>query len=277
VLAAALHAQTSPLSARPSRIVSLVPALTEMLFAVGAGPQVVGVSSFDHYPPEVLSRPRVGALLDPDVERILGLRPDLVVVYGSQSDLERQMRRAEIPVYSYRHGDLEHVTDTLRELGARVGHASDAERVAAAIDQRLHRVRMRVAGLPRPRVLLVFGREPGSLRNIYASGGYGFLQDMLTLAGGQNVFGDVKKESVQATSELILARKPDVILEVRPSPPDGTNETAGPDSAWATLSSVPAVRLKRITILTGDQFVVPGPRVAEGAERMAEVLHPSRP
>ena len=85
----------------PTRIISLVPAVSEMLFAVGAGPQVVAVSSFDDYPPEVLKLPRVGALLDPDLERILSLRPDLVIVYESQVDLRRQLGRASIPMFVY--------------------------------------------------------------------------------------------------------------------------------------------------------------------------------
>jgi iron complex transport system substrate-binding protein len=268
LLVATLHAQ-----ARPSRIVSLVPALTEMLFAVGAGPQVVGVSSFDRYPPEVSSRTRVGALIDPDVEGILHLQPDLVFVYGSQMDLERQLTRAAIPIFSYRHGDLSHLTDTLREVGARVGHKTEADRLAASLDERLARVRSRVAGRPRPRVMLVFGREQGSLRNIYASGGYGFLHDMLTLAGGDNVFAEVTRESIQATSEVIITRKPDVILEVRGAAP-GVPLEEPPDPAWNVLASVPAVRSKRITRLAGDQFVVPGPRVAAAVERMAQILHP---
>ena len=105
----------------PARIVSLVPATTEMLFAVGAGDRVVGVGSFDRFPPEVERIQRVGALLDPDVERILALRPDLVVVYRSQTDLLAQLARAQIPPFVYAHAGLADVTATLRELGARVG------------------------------------------------------------------------------------------------------------------------------------------------------------
>ena len=105
-------------SAEPARrIVSLVPNVTEMLFAVGAGSQVVGVSTYDDFPPETKSLPRVGALLDPDTERILSLRPDLVIVYGSQTELESQFARAGIRVYAYRHGGVDNVLQTMRELG----------------------------------------------------------------------------------------------------------------------------------------------------------------
>ena len=99
-------AAAGPPQSRPSRIVSLIPAVTEMLFVIGAGPQVVAVSSFDEYPPQVKMLPRVGALLDPDLERILSLRPDLVVVYESQGDLRRQLERAGVPMYIYKHAGL---------------------------------------------------------------------------------------------------------------------------------------------------------------------------
>jgi iron complex transport system substrate-binding protein len=233
----------------------------------------VGVSSFDRYPAEATTRPRVGALIDPDLERILALRPDLVVAYASQDDLRAQLARASIAVFAYRHATLADVMATLRTLGAAVGRTDEATTLAARIDEDIAEVRARVASARRPRVLLVFGREPGTLRNIHASGGYGFLHDMLAAAGGENIFAAVRRESVQATSELILARQPDVIVELR-SPglnPPGARE---PDAAWQTLASVPAVRTRRIVVLIGDEYVVPGPRVAGAIQQLARTLHP---
>ncbi len=257
----------------PTRIISLVPAVSEMLFAIGAGPQVVAVSSFDDYPPEVLKLPRVGALLDPDLERILSLRPDLVIVYGSQVDLRRQLERASIPTFVYTHAALADVTATIRQLGARVGREEGAAAASRRIEAKLADIRARVAGRPRPRTLLVFGRDALALRGIYASGGFGFLHDMLTAAGGDNVFADVRQESVQATSELILSRRPDVILELRAGtlPVEAERQEI---AVWQALSSVPAVRTGRIAIISDPRTVVPGPRVAEGTELIARVLHP---
>src|SRR4051812_25596822 len=261
--------------ARPQRIISLVPALTEMLFAVGAGPQVVAVSSFDEYPPQVKNLERVGALLDPNLERILSLRPDLVAVYGSQQDLKTQLARASIPVYSYRHAGLADITTTLREIGERVGHATDARVVIGRIETQLANIRARVGTAPRPRTLLVFGREAGTLRSIYASGGTGFLHDMLEAAGGQDVFADIKRESVQATTELILARQPDVILEIR-SGASEIGSLASEMAVWRTLGSVPGVRNNRIHFIVDPRTVVPGPRVAEATELLARALHPEK-
>jgi iron complex transport system substrate-binding protein len=257
----------------PQRIISLIPALTEVLFAVGAGPQVAAVSSFDRYPADVEKLPRVGALVDPDLERILSLRPDLVLVYGSQGDLRIQLERARVPVYLYEHAGLADVTATIRDLGARVGHRTAAERLAARIDAQLAGIRTRVAGRPRPRVLIVMGRESGAVRGVYASGGIGFIHDMVEAAGGNNVFASVKQQALQATSEQILAQRPDVILELRIgtlSPAQVEREAA----AWKPLSAIPAVRTGRIAILTDPRTVVPGPRVAEGTDLIARALHP---
>lgn len=257
----------------PSRIISLIPAVTEMLFAIGAGPQVVGVSSFDRYPPEVGKLQKVGALLDPDVERILALRPDLVAVYASQSDLRVQLDRAKIPTYVYSHAGLADVTATLREIGERVGHKEEAGKVATAIEARIAAVRTMVANSPHPRTLIVFDRETLALRGIYASGGIGFIHDMVDAAGGNNVFADVKQQAVQATTELILARRPDVILELRGDPVSSdvrTREIA----VWRALPAVPAVQSHRVYFIDEQATVVPGPRIGEAVELIARALHP---
>lgn len=284
VLACVLYAQQAPGRASAGaaertppaaqRIVSLVPSLTEDLFAVGAGPQVVAVSSFDSYPPEVTKLPRVGALLDPDYERILRLKPDLVVTYGSQSDLSARLKRAGIRTYDYRHGGLAVVLQTLRELGALSGHANEADRVARDLQARLDAVKRAVAGSPRPRTLMVFDRAPFELRQIYANGGRGFLHELMEIAGAANVFADVDREATQPSIETLLARAPDVILEVRAGSAAAADVLARERGIWQRLSSIPAVKNGRIHFLYGDQLVVPGPRLGLAAEMLARAIHP---
>ena len=272
LLLATLFASMNTLAQTPGRVVSLVPALTDMVIAIGGRPQLVAVSSYD-IAPEVKDLPRVGALLDPDVERIISLRPELVLVYGSQTDLMTQLRRASIPFYEYRHGGLSHVVATIRGLGKRMGRSAQAETLARSIETRIAAIRTKTSSLRKPKTMLVFGRERGTLRGIYVSGGRGFLHDMLEAAGGINVFADSAAESVQVSSELILTRAPEVIIELRsldmPSPADRQTEI----DSWNALASVPAVRNKRIYLLVGKELVVPGPLVADGVEQFASVLH----
>jgi len=257
------------------RIISLVPALTEMLFAIGAGSQIVAVSSYDDFPPEAQALPRVGALLDPDVERILTLRPDLVLTYGSQDALEAQLMKAGIGTFSYRHRGLDAVFETMRSLGAVTGRGAQAGRAVSGLQARLDAVRASVRGRPRPRVLLVFGRQPRSLQQIYVSGGVGFLHELLEIAGGTNVFADVQRESVQPSRETLLARAPDVILEIHASRPVTAADAPLERRVWSPLASIPAVRNGRLHFLNGDYLVIPGPRVALVAEALAGALHPA--
>jgi iron complex transport system substrate-binding protein len=257
------------------RIISLVPAVTEMLYEIGAGSRVIAVSSYDRYPPEVTTLPNVGALLDPNVERILSLKPDMVVVYASQVDLKQQLARAGIGVFDYRHAGIADVTTTIRELGARTGDAARAAAVADAIERGLAAIRDKVKDRPQPRTMVVFGRERLALRGVYASGGVGFLHDMLQIAGGVNVFADVKMQAVQASTEQILVQRPDVILETRAANsafPSGDRQSEL--NVWQVLASVPAVRNNRVIFLFDDRIVIPGPRVVAGTTAMARALHP---
>jgi iron complex transport system substrate-binding protein len=269
------HQITTSPDRQIARIISLVPAATEMLYAIGAGPRIVGVSSYDSFPPEVKKLPSVGALLDPNVELILSLKPQMVVIYGSQTDLKQQLARAGIAVFDYRHAGLADVTTTIRALGGRVGASQRAEAVAGQIERGLEGIRRKVSGRPRPRTLLVFGRERLALRGLYASGGVGFLNDMLDVAGGTNVFADVKQQAIQASTEQILARRPDIILETRAlnsAWPSGDQQAEL--NVWNAVASIPAVRNHRVLFLFDDRIVIPGPRVVEGTAVMARALHP---
>jgi iron complex transport system substrate-binding protein len=260
--------------AHPRRIVSFIPATTEMLFAMGAGDRVIGVSSYDRFPPDVERLPRVGGLLDPAVERVLTLDPDLVIVYDTQTDLKQELERARIPLFLYTHRGLPDITTTIRALGERAGLRDEAARVANRIEQELAAIKSRVEGRPKPRTLLVFGREPGALRNVQASGGYGFLHDILELAGGADVLGDVRRQSVQMSAEMILAQAPEAIVELHYGeslPADRIDEEI---RVWRTLPAVPAVRRNRVHLLVGDEFVIPGPRIVLAAQRLARTLHP---
>jgi iron complex transport system substrate-binding protein len=260
----------------PHRIVSIVPAVTEMLFAIGAGQSVVAVSSYDRWPPEVLSRTKVGALLDPDIEQIIRLRADLVIVYGSQSEVSSKLERAGVATFPYVMGGLDNLTVTIRRLGPIVGRPSEAERVATNLQARFDAIRARVAGRPRPRTLLVFGREPGALRAIDATGGTGFLSDIVALCGGDNIFVAEQREAVRVGTESILAAAPEVIIDLHYGRTLSPEQIDRERAAWKTLPAVPAVRDGRVALLVGDEFVVPGPRLADAAEAIADVIHPAR-
>jgi iron complex transport system substrate-binding protein len=268
---AAAAAPVHTADATPQRVISLVPAVTQMIFAIDGGPRLVAVSNYDREPVQVNALARVGGLLDPDTERILALRPDLVIVYQAQHELEQRLTQAHIRYYEYAHKNLANVMATMRALGDILGTRPAAEQVARGIEEKLQAIAARVARRPKPRVLLVISRDPESLRNIYANGGYGFLHDMIDIAGGRDLFEDIKRENVQPSTEQILARRPEVIIELR----YGAAAIGRDDlSPWRALQSLPAVKSGRLYELVGDRFVDAGPHVANATEEFARTIHP---
>src|SRR4051812_30328395 len=260
--------------ARPQRIVSLVPAVSEMIFAIGEGARVAAVSNYDSFPPEATRLPRVGGLHDPSVERILAIKPDLVIVYATQKELIARLDRAGIAYFNYQHKALPDILTTIRAIGARIGAAERGDALAADMERSLAEVRRKTANLPHPATLLVFERDPAALRNVFASGGYGFLHDMLEIAGGRNVFETVKQQAVQASTEMLIASRPEIIIELLYGEHLKDADIARELRGWDALPSVPAVRAHRISALTGDEFVVPGPRIVQATLKLAHVLHP---
>jgi iron complex transport system substrate-binding protein len=121
--------------------------------------------------------------------------------------------------------------------------------------------------------VLVFGRAPGTLQGLFASGGVGFLHEMLSIAGGENALADMLREAVQPSHEQLITRAPEVVLEISALPLDAAGLARARD-AWSVLPSLPAVRAKRIVFLSGSELVVPGPRLARGTEAFARALHP---
>ena len=172
-----------------------------MLFAMGAGDQVVGVSSYDRYPAAVASRERVGALIDPNVERIFALKPDLVVVYGTQQELIARLDRAGVPTFGYQHAGLADITLTIRRLGQRVGRGQEADRLAARIERDIEEIRQQVAGGPAPGPRL-------SSRRGHSARLYAVPRRILHAAGGGGgaTFDDVRNRACAVVEGSLRAR-----------------------------------------------------------------------
>ena len=246
-----------------------------MLFAIGAGPQVVAVSSYDEFPPEVKSLPRVGALLDPGH----GAHPRAAARSRRSSTGRRPICRRS----SRARGFASSTTGTpgwpecstrLRTWAPRSAGPAEGERLAREIRGRLDAIQARVRGRPKPRTLLVFERDPASLRGVYVSGGVGFLHDMLGIAGGVNVFADVAARVGAAVG------RDDARAGTGRDPRSSRDGTARGDrcrrgeARLGNARVVPAVQQGRIQILNGEHLVVPGPRVVQGTEAFARALHP---
>lgn len=257
----------------PRRVISLAPNFTETLFAVGAGDQVVAVTDFCAFPPaELADMPHIGAYLNPDVERMLSLTPDLVVLLPAQDDLRQRMDAAGIGTLTVANESMEEVLTGIEAIGDATGHGEEGRRLADELRGELEATRTVVAGRDPVPVLLVIGRGGDDLTGIFGVGPGTFLDEVIRAAGGRNVLAGAPSLYPQVPIEEVIHLAPEVIIEVVVPP-----SQLQPDElvqAWSHLSSVPAVGSRRIHVLTDDYLLIPGPRAVRSARRLAPLLHP---
>lgn len=257
----------------PKRVVSLAPSLTEILFALDRGDRVVGVTTYDDYPEEVERLPRVGGFVDPSVEAVLGLAPDLVVCVPNPGGRNRMevLDRLGIAVLVLPARSLEDIYAAVHTLGEVFDCGNKASELVAGMQARIRHVRTRVGGLPRPRVLLVYGHKP-----VIAAGPDTFADDLLRLAGGRNVLTGKGVRYPTVPMEQVIRLAPAVIVDASASGKGAEMTPAEVQQVWRRWKVVPAVRGERVHVFDSAIWFRPGPRVVEGIERLAAILHPEK-
>lgn len=255
-------------SAAPRRIVSLSPALTEILFAVGLGERVVGVTDYCDFPPEARSRRKVGGYANPSVEAILALSPDVVLVSPGPGNRDAALAvgRAGVRVEVVPSETLDEAIAAIEEVGRRCGAEDRARSLAKEVRSRLDATTARVASARRVRTLFCVQTDP-----LIVAGRGTLPSQLLELAGGVNVVEAERYPRIGM--ETVLAGAPEVILQSRMDAPASADPpTEG--EFWKRWPDVPAVRAGRVVVLAGDAALRPGPRVAEAVEELARLLHP---
>ncbi|HEX6849965.1 MAG TPA: helical backbone metal receptor [Candidatus Polarisedimenticolaceae bacterium] len=262
------NAPGPPTGAHPQRIVSLSPALTEILFALGLGDRVAGVTSFCDWPPEAREKAKVGGYADPSVETILGLRPDLVIVSPGPGNRDAALviERAGIRVQVVPAETLDETFAAFRLVADAAGVPERGAALAAEVRSRLDAVAARVAGAPKVRALFCVQTDP-----VIVAGAATLPSELLEIAGGVNVVPLPRYPRLGVETLLELA--PEAILQSRMDAPEPGSE--GSEAAfWRRWSSIPAVRDGRVYVLENPLALRPGPRVGVAAEQLAALLHP---
>jgi len=258
----------------PRRVVTFAPNITESVFALGAGDRVVGVSDFSQYPPEAATRKRCGGDINPSFEALLALKPDLILVEGRAEKIHDFCRDNKIPIVSLTMNSIATIRSDLRLLGRTLGVTRTATSLTLQIDAELTSLRVDLPEAERPRVFLSISRPEGAIGTLLTAGGGTFLDEITTLAGGKNIFADRREPYPLVSKETLVHRRPDIILELRPSETVDAARKKRLDADWAPLSSIPAVRNKRIIYLTQDYLLYAGPRVGQTARALRTALHP---
>jgi ABC-type hemin transport system substrate-binding protein len=246
-----------------ARIVTLSPSATEVVAALGATSQLVGVDDYSHYPPEVEKLTKVGSFMAPNLETIVRLRPTLVIVDDVHTQQADALRDAHVETVECAMHALPDVKSALRTVGARIGRASDAEATVTAID---HALDDAAAHKPakHPRVLAVIDREAGGLGNIVAAGPGSWVDELLAVVGGDNVLAAAATRYPKISVEEVLRAQPEVILDLSYAARDSI-------APWSQVDA-PAVRDHHVIALTDPYLLAPSPRVRPALEALAKAI-----
>lgn len=243
-------------AALPQRIISSMPSITEMLFALDLGDRVVGVTTNCNYPPEALKKEKVGGFFL-NLEKVVSLKPDLIIMLEDAQKREiKRFKDYGLPVYTINPHTVAEVMNSLLELGKVTGKEKKAKVLVAGMRRRL-----RIVVLKRPRVLAVVGYNP-----LIVGGGGTFIDDVINYAGAENITGKAKAAYPQYSFEKLLEENPEYIII-----PEGVvkREEIERDNRWQSLK---AVKNNKILFINADILSRPGPRVVEAVEEIAKFI-----
>lgn len=253
------------------RIVSLAPSVTEILFALGLGERVVGVTDYCDYPPAAAAKPRIGGFINPSLEAILVQRPDLVIAIADGNRLEdaERLGRLGVPVYAVDARSVDEVLRSIEAIGSITGREAEARAIVAGLERRRAAVRAAVGALPPVGVFVALDRAP-----LMTAGPGTFIDELLRLAGGRNVAASSPIQYPVFSVERLLAEDPALILDAAEVRPIGPAEAVEIWQAIPGAAGLTAVRRGRIHEVVMGSFFRPGPRIMDTLERLAELLHP---
>lgn len=256
------------------RLISMAPSITETLYALGLGGNVVGVTTFCQRPKEAVSKPKVGGYFDVNYEAALSLRPTLVVIHGGRGDQEERLKRLGVKTISVDHTSVSGIIGSIETIGGLCGVDENAKRLVDGLRQRMDKIRAKVSGARRPRVLVAVGRNIGStsVAEAYIAGKKSYYDDLIALAGGVNAYEGLAVATPMVSAEGIISLKPDYVIELIPPLNGKAPDASTAEKDWAKLSAMGGGFAARAII--GAHTVIPGPDFAVLLEEMAKIIHP---
>ncbi len=257
---------------KPQRIVSLSPNLTQVIYALGYMDQVVGVTIYDDYPPQVIDLPKIGGWINPNYEAILALKPDLVVLMKDQDiSFGDKLRTLGLKTFIAKSNDsIKDIIQAISDLGEILGESEEAKKLTLGIQSDLNEIEQKTKNTKKKSVMIVVGRNPGTLEDIYVIGRNNYIDELITLAGGENVVEN-ERNALKITKEAIFTFNPDVIIEINHQQIDREAEIL---AIWNTLKQVEAVKNNQVHILSSKVLLHPSQRIVDGAQTLTEILHP---
>jgi len=269
----ARQAQRAKVEPRPQRIVSLSPSVTEILYGIGAWPQVIAVSQFCTYPDDVKNKPRVNGWDKTNLEQVMALKPDFVIGVDAQEPFLRdKLTGLGVRSLFVKSQTLADIMASIVEIGRGTGHEQEATDLAAKTQAEIEAVRKAVGDRPHPRVLCVVDRVPGTIRDLYTATKGSYLDELISIAGGESIAPQAEHGYGKINKEAVLTLNPEVIIDMV----QGSKGNFGEDpiAVWNELAEVRAVCEKRIFPMRDPSVIHPSQFVGHTALLFARALHP---
>lgn len=256
------------------RIISMSPAITEILFEIGAGDRVIAVTDFCAYPEETLRLPKIGGILNPSYETIISLRPDLIIHHYDSAKIEEFAKNLGILSLPVNLTDLKNILNSILFIGENLELSESANEFHGKLKSEIEFYRSRLQGHKNKSVLLLLGDSADPMRDLYAVGKNTFLGELLTLAGGDNILPESPAHYPKISKEFIITSSPEVIIIAGPMANLTAEEETVRKRQWARFSTVKAVQSDNIHYIGEDYILLPGPRLLKIIDRFAKSIHP---
>lgn len=264
----------SPDAPPPQRIISLSPGVTEILFAIGAGDRIVGVTDFCNYPEEAKSLTKVGGLLNPSYETIITLQPDLIIHQPNKHKIKNFVEKLGIPNLPISMLSLPDIYSAIKTIGIATHKENAADRLIQSMREKINFHRERLANVSQKSVLLVLGISNDTMRELYGVGPKTFLGEMLALAGGKNILSNTEAQYPKVSKEFIIHESPEIIIEIGRKDILTEESSVKRRKGWQKFSTIRAVKNQNIHMIGADYILIPGPRLVNILEHFVKAIHP---
>ena len=260
--------------AASQRVISTSPAITEILFAIGAGDRVVGVTDFCNYPEQACRLPSIGGPLNPSTETWITLKPDLIIIQEDSEVIQKNAKIFEIPSLTVSVNNLNNILNSIQIIADSLHMPQAGHQLAIKIKTKIEGYRTHLKKIKPRQVLMLLSDTNDPNRDLYAVGRDTFLNELLTIAGGENVLPDTMARYPKVSKEYIIAKSPEIIIEVGPKSNLSKEETLARKKTWGKFSTLRAVKDDKLYFIGADYILIPGPRLLNILDDFTRTIHP---
>ena len=260
--------------AASQRVISTSPAITEILFAIGAGDRVVGVTDYCNYPKNACRLPSIGGPLNPSTEKWIALKPDLIILQDDSVVLNKHAKVFKIPTLEVSVNNLENILTSIQVIADAMQIPKAGKQLVDKITTQIDNYRTSIGKTKARHVLMLLSDTNDPSRDLYAVGRNTFLNELLSIAGGENILPETMATYPKISKEFIIAKSPEIIIEIGPTANLSNEGILSREKAWTIYPTIRAVKNDRLYFVGANYILIPGPRLVKILDILTRNIHP---